>query len=243
MNIVEKIRKKQSNILGEDAITICFFGDSVTQGCFEDYKIAEDRLTSVCEYKSAYATRLGNILNFLYPKVQFNIINCGLSGTNATWSKKYVLKNVKRYKPDLTVVSFGLNDTYYGDKGIENYKKALRVMFEGISKAGSEIIFLTQNYMCDYVSPKIVDPHSKVIAEDLVRRQKSEVLKRYFDGAKEVCEEYGAKVCDIYGAWKKMNECGVDTTALLAGDPLNHPRREMHFYTAVKLAETIFGII
>ena len=41
--------------------------------------------------------------------------------------------------------------------------------------------------------------------------------------------------------WKKMQEGGVDTTDLLA-NYYNHPIRQFHYYTAVKIVETIFEL-
>ena len=83
MKIIEKIQKKTRDLNGKKAVTIAFLGDSVTQGCFECYKISEDAIETVFDYPSAYSTRLREILNILYPNTQINIINSGISGGNA----------------------------------------------------------------------------------------------------------------------------------------------------------------
>ena len=58
---------------------------------------------------------------------------------------------------------------------------------------------------------------------------------------KETAKKYGVKFCDMYSAWRKMAASGVDTTDLLA-NYYNHPIREFHYYTAIKIIETIFEI-
>ena len=49
----------------------------------------------------------------------------------------------------------------------------------------------------------------------------------------------GVACCDVYYFWKTLENGGVDTTELLA-NKLNHHSREMHYYMAIKLIETIF---
>jgi hypothetical protein len=39
--------------------------------------------------------------------------------------------------------------------------------------------------------------------------------------------------------WEKMISGGVDTTELLS-NKINHPIREIHYYMAIKLLETMF---
>ena len=92
--------------------------------------------------------------------------------------------------------------------------------------------------MCSYVRPSILDEIIKIVAERTVKAR--EYLKSYFDGAKEVCSEYGVEVIDLYAVWEKMAENGADTTLLLCND-LNHPIREYHYYVAIKLVEKVMG--
>ena len=64
------------------------------------------------------------------------------------------------------------------------------------------------------------------------------VLTAYFETAKKVCEKYNIKVCDMYEIWQKWHSLGVNITQLLANKS-NHPIREIHYYMAIKLMETI----
>ena len=65
------------------------------------------------------------------------------------------------------------------------------------------------------------------LAELFAKRQKEGVFDAYIEAAREVCKEEKVPLCDCYAIWKKMYECGVDTTNLLSNG-LNHPIREMH---------------
>ena len=65
-------------------------------------------------------------------------------------------------------------------------------------------------------------------------------MDRYMDAAKEAAEKCGAKVCDCYGAWKKLAADGVDVSALLC-NRINHPNAEMHQLFADMLFDTIMG--
>ena len=111
MKIVEKLKAKNTDILNSKPITIAFLGDSVTQGCFECYLTSETTLQTVFDYQNAYSTRLKEILNILYPSVQFNIINSGISGDGTTFGLERLERDIIAYNPDLCVVSFGLNDS------------------------------------------------------------------------------------------------------------------------------------
>ena len=66
-------------------------------------------------------------------------------------------------------------------------------------------------------------------------------LHIYFEKAKALCEKYNVKICDLHAVWEKLLSADVDTTELLA-NKLNHPIREMHYYMAIKLIETMFEI-
>ena len=240
MKIVEKLKAKK-NMNREKSVTIAFLGDSVTQGCFECYSTSETTLETVFDYKSAFSTRVREIINILYPQVQINIINSGISGGSAMNGYERLERDVICFNPDICVVSFGLNDSTLGEKGIENYKNALRNIFNKLSEKNIEIVFLTQNTMCTKESCHLTQPLFKDLAKQFSEIQNSQMLKKYFDHAISVCNEHGIKICDMYSIWEKMENYGVDTTEMLA-NKLNHPIREFHYYIAIKLVETMFDI-
>lgn len=238
MKIVELLKAKQADMRANKAVTIAFLGDSVTQGCFECYRETGGEIETVFDYPSAYSTRVREVLNRLYPKVQVNIINSGISGDGASRGLLRLERDVIDYHPDLAVISYGLNDSMGGLDKLDKYTDTLAQIFSALNEAGIETLFLTQNFMCDVESPHLGDdPKLKKVAEKAQRVQTEGVLKAYFEAAKRVCAEHGVRVCDLYAMWEKMSAAGVNTTDLLA-NYVNHPIREYHAYVAVKLVET-----
>ena len=241
MKIIEKIAQRQQDQYSIAPATIAFLGDSVTHGAFELFNYnGVAGMETTHEFPSAYPTRLREMLNFLYPKAQINIINAGIAGDNAKGGLKRLEQDVLQYKPDLVIVSFGLNDAGVGGlQGKDEYVKTIQEILLKIKESGAEAIYLTENYMNSRVSLKLAQSEYLTgVAKDCCITQNEGHLKAYFEAAKKMCSEINVPVCDIYHAWEMMEQCKVDTTSLLSNH-LNHPVRAMHYYTAVKLLEVI----
>jgi lysophospholipase L1-like esterase len=240
MKIAQLIKTKTLDRFGAKPVTVAFLGDSVTHGCFELYRVGKEGLETVFEIDKAYSTRFKEILNKIYPATQINVINSGISGDTTEGALKRVDRDILSFNPDLVVVSLGLNDCCtMGAEGVEKYKENLSNIFKKINEKGIEIIFITQNDMCDYVRPSISDEIMKIVAERTVKAREN--LKSYFDGAKEVAKKYGVEVIDLFSVWGKLKDLGADTTMLLSND-INHPIREYHYYMAIKLVEKVLGL-
>lgn len=239
MEIIKKITEKGQRPLETKAPTIAFFGDSVTQGCFELYEKPGRQLGTVCDAKNVYHNRVKEILAYLYPDAPINIINAGISGDNATEALKRIERDILCYKPDLTVVCFGLNDSYFGMDNLENYCNSLISIFDQIKNTGSEIIFMTPNMMNTTISAGISPAFATGNAEGTMRIQNEGIFDRFLDEAKAICEAKGISVCDCYGKWKLLSESGVNVTELLS-NKINHPTREMHWLFAGMLVNTMF---
>lgn len=240
MKIMEKLNAKQ-NMGPNPPVTIAFLGDSVTQGCFECYTLENDRIETVFDYSSAYSTRLREILSLLYPRVQVNIINSGISGDSSVGGLKRLERDVLRYNPDLVVVSFGLNDCCNAAISLECYRETLCEIFRRIRETGAEVIFLTQNFMNTYPSYRNPNAALREASKNFMEFQLSGQLKQYMRTAASAAKEWGVKVCDLHSVWEKMAEYGVDTTELLS-NKINHPIREFHYYMAIKLLEAMMEL-
>ena len=240
MRITELLKNKEQNRRINKAATIVFIGDSVTQGCFECYTKNDSSIETIFDYRSAYSTRVGDILHMLYPSAQVNIINSGISGDNAVGGNERFERDVLSYNPDLVVISFGLNDCGAGKDGISKYTTALEEMFSALKERNIEAVFLTENTMCTRTSVHLKEDKFISLSQGFAARQNSGLLREYFVAAKKCCEKYDVKVCDLYSAWETMETAGVNTTELLA-NKLNHPTREMHYYMAMKIVETFFA--
>lgn len=239
MKIVEKLAKKNDDIFGAEPVTVVFFGDSVTHGCFECFIDEKGNVDTVFERNNSYAVKTGNILSALYPRAQINIINSGLSGGSAKTGLARIERDVLKYNPDLVVVNFALNDCMAGVGFAEEYGREMEEIFFRIKEIGAEAILLTPNSMCGYASKKINEPALKNIAEAAAKIMKENVLAAFVDRAKSAAEKYGVAVCDAFSLWQSMSAGGVNTTELLA-NYINHPTRDMQTLFAYKIVETMF---
>ena len=240
MKIIEKINLKQQNLSANAPATIVFLGDSVTQGCFECYMTGPNSLETVFDYPSAYSTRIREMFAILYPNAQVNIIDSGISGDGTMGGVARLERDVLAYKPDLVVVSYGLNDAALGGMdGLDGYGKRLEEIFNRVTATGAECIFLTENMMNTKTSCHLKDALFIQLAEQFAKVENDGVLEAYFNRAKDVAKECGVRVCDCYAKWKKMQAGGVDTTELLS-NKLNHPIRPLHYLFAFSLMETMF---
>ena len=241
MKFLEKLAAKEQDLYGAPPVTVAFLGDSVTNGCFELYLTGENRFDTVFERHNSYAARLVRMLNHLYPRAQINLVNAGVSGDTAAGGAKRLARDVLPFRPDLTVVCFGLNDCMAGAEAEKAaaYCSALRTIFIRLQESGSEVIFMTPNRMCDYVAADIRSEPERQGAAVTAAAVAEGRQEQYAAAAKAVAEECGVTVCDCYARWQKLHAAGVDTTALLC-NRINHPAREMHDLFAVSLLETLF---
>ncbi len=240
MEIINKIAQRQKDPNKGELPKIAFFGDSVTQGCFEIY-MKGNSIETIYDPSSAYHKYFSDILSELFPSVPVSIINAGISGDSTKGALLRIQRDVLSQKPDLTVVCFGLNDCV--SRGItyaQQYADNLKNMFTQLIENGSEVIFMTPNMMCTEVSCHIKDEKLISTAKDVAKAQNDGVLTEFLERAKKAAEECGVRVCDVYSKWMRINECGVDTTELLSNS-INHPTRQMNKLFAYSLIETIFN--
>ena len=241
MKIINKIVAKADGMtLAKTPIpTIAFLGDSVTQGCFEEFMSAEKCSDTVFDQSAVYHNLLKQMLSHIYPKAAVSIINAGISGDNSTGGLARLERDVLSHKPDLTVVCFALNDSTWGMNGLERYENNLRQIFQKLQETGSEVIFMTPNMLGTRVLYTLKFPILRDFMETLAKIQNEGILDAYVDTARRVAKECGVPVCDVYAKWKKMASYGTDTTLLLC-DGMNHPIRPMHWLFAHSLLETMF---
>ena len=239
MKVTEKLAAKMRDLEGAPAVKISFLGDSVTQGCFEVYKTGETSLMPVFDPAAAYPARLGSMLEKMYPGTTVHILNAGQSGCDAKAGLERLERDVLIFRPDLTVVCFGLNDSSRGIDNLQTYRACMREIFTKLMQAGTEVIFLTPNGMNRYVSPLIVDPFTRSLAEHFREIMQGDVFDAFMQAGIEEAKSCKVSVCDFYAKWRAQEEGGADMTALLANH-MNHPVREVHALLAASLVDTIF---
>lgn len=241
LNFINKIQNKLKDNYEFPGVTVAFFGDSVTQGCFELYYKSEKELETIFDKQSAYHKYFADIFSVICPSVPVNIINAGISGDSVQHALPRLKRDVLNHNPDLVVVCFGLNDSGEGLEKLSAYTDGLRTMFEKIIASGSEVIFMTPNMKCTSVSCHITDDLIKEIARTSAKNQCDGVMDKYVESAIGVCNSMNIPVCDCYKKWKRLSQCGIDITELLS-NKINHPTRDMNFLFAYSLVETIFEI-
>lgn len=240
MKIIELIAKKSHNLKENKIPTIAFFGDSVTQGCFEFYETEEGTIETIFDKEYTYHKKMEEILSLLFPNVPLNIINAGISGDSAEGGLQRLHRDVLAHNPDLVIVCYGLNDVNNGEEGIQQYGCDLKEIFNQIIMSGSELIFMTPNMMNKYVSRKIEKDIFINIAKKTEEIQNSGLLEKYLEEGKHVALECGAKICDVYTKWKTLDKYGVNTTELLS-NYINHPSRKMNSLFSISLLEVMFS--
>ena len=226
MKITDKIGLDFHGLHEHGAITIAFFGDSVTHGCFGPDEI---------DYDAGYPNILRKMLHGVRNYVPINIINAAIGGTTAHHSLKRMQAQVFDHHPDLLIVCFGLNDV---NGSLENYVDSLKVIFEKSIADGVDTIFMTPNMLNTYVAEDTEQRYFEY-AHKTADMQNGGRMDTYMNAAKELAISMGVSVCDCYGEWKELSKT-TDTTKLLA-NRINHPTREMHQLFAKKLFDIIFA--
>lgn len=202
---------------------IVFFGDSVTEGCFEIVRI-NGVLEVVKDITSCYVTILSDKIDDYAGKGVYEYVNAGISGNSLDDGIKRIEKDVLSLKPYLVVICFGLNDI--SKRNARDFGKKLAKTFGLLKDASIKTVFMTPNCLNEYVSPLC---HKELyhMAEDHAACQNGGVVDEYVAEMKRQCEEYGVVCVDAYEKWKKLKKYGIDTTSLLCNH-INHPKREMH---------------
>ena len=219
--------------------TAAFLGDSITQGVFELYPTEDGGFGPIFDYENVYHSQFKKKLNHLFPCARINIINAGSNGTDAKYGFERLERDVLKYSPDLVVVCFGANDCGRGEEGLETYATSLENIFDTVTSRGAEVIFLTPNTMAKYPVKETFSFPGIEITEKIVSLETKGYAEIYFEKAREICKKKNVPLCDCRKIWQKLEQNGVNTTALLSNH-LNHPDRVMHGLFAGKLIELLF---
>lgn len=226
MKIFDLIQAHNKDFAGTSPVLLAFLGDSVTHGCFEVYETGTGGIDCQYDYDNVYHARLRRKIAQLYPRATVNILDAGVSGDGTKGGLARIERDVLRFSPDFVCVSYGLNDACQGLSYLDTYAENLRKIFGILKEKGIETVFLSENMMASYVRHDVA-PILVRIATDMHPVQTNGTLTKFFERAKQVCEECGVPYVDAYGKWMWMAEHGVDTTMLLS-NAINHPTREMH---------------
>lgn len=201
-------------------ITIVALGDSVTMGCMADGEF---------DFENVYHARLKRMLQERYPGVVFNVINSGVAGDTAAGALSRLERDVLRYSPDVVLVSFGLNDSAAGPMGVFSFKRSIGAIFNRLTtQVVTDVVVLTPNFFNTRDNDRVSEKHRQQgLHQTFMERQQRGVLKAYAQALRETAYRADIDVADVYMVWQRLQEAGVDTTAMLANG-LNHPTAEAH---------------
>lgn len=253
MDIHEKLK-------GRQPVKIAFFGDSVTQGCFEGDWSPEDQ-------QYVYHTRFCNMLREKYPHSRIEVINAGTGGNTAGMGLYRIQKDVLDAEPDFCVVCFGINDTsccalnrltirmaFAKDmlaamepnmdrtafallkrcKPREAYRYAMEGILDKLEETHIPAMVLTPNRMS--LVP-LKDRHNPAYLLSAVNGYltKNGTMDKMMDIARSVAEAHSVPVADGYAHWKTLEAQGMVTEKSYANGT-NHPTRDLH----QELAKVLF---
>ena len=197
-------------------LTLCFFGDSITQGCFA-YGEPPD-------YVAVYHEVLRRRLAAAYPQMPVNVLSAARRGDNLAMGLERIERDVLAHRPDVTFVCFGANDAWGDDPAL--FGRRLTEAIERITAVGSRVVLMTQHHMNKRLSPD-VHPDLTEVARRMAERQNGGIVASFFAETRRVAAERDLPLCDVWARYDEMEKEGVDTDALLA-NRINHPTREVH---------------
>lgn len=210
---------------------IVFFGDSVTEGCFELYPTSYG-FETVRRPDKAYPSLITRTLKEKYGE---NIIsvNAGRSGDSSKNGLERTERDVLSHKPDIVTIAFGLNDIFRP----EHFEKSINGILEKITASGAKTVLVTPNMLNTYIHEETL-PSALKVARIAMAAQTDGTLDQIYLQSLSAAERFGAEVCDVYLFWKNLYSQGVDITSLLV-NKINHPCEKMHIKTAEMLLQTI----
>ena len=203
---------------------IIFFGDSITESCFELFANPAGGINVIKDADSGYPLLVTNRLKKFLPDAKIEMINAGIGGNTSEDGLKRVEKDVIEKCPDITVVCFGLNDV--ANTKPENYGENMAQIFKIRRNANIQTVFMTPNMVNTYVHPLTLDILNET-AEKCAACQNNGTMDLFIQKGLESALNNDAVICDVYSVWKKLKNYGVDTTELLC-NYINHPIRQMH---------------
>ena len=188
---------------------IAFFGDSVTEGCFEIIRI-NGQLEVIRDYPNCFRTLVENKLRQSYPNKEFEFFNFGFSGRDTSGAVEVVPEIISK-NVDLVIMCFGLND--FANQNVELFKSNLSSIYERFIARNIKVVFMTHNMVNKYVNNE--EPiELKEFASTCASLQNNGGVDLFVEAEKEIAAKYNVPVIDVYAKWKELESDGIDTSLL-----------------------------
>lgn len=225
-------------ILNGENVKLCFFGDSITEGCFE---FNEDFSDTTFKRELGYPVKLQKLIKEKIGK-DVEIINAGKSGNNTVKALKRFKNDVLDKNPDFVLIMFGSNDVvniYMKQFDQTTYLTNMKYFFDTLKEKGIEVAYMSPSMMATRDTGKLVNTKYQETLQDCIKIQNDGTVDKFFEDIMTKCHEWDIPVVDVYSKWKKLQDEGVDVTDLLVND-VNHPTEEMHNLFALEIYNKMF---
>lgn len=225
-------------IINNEKVSLCFFGDSITEGCFE---FNDDCSDTSFKRDLSYPYKLQSLIKERLGK-DVHIINAGKSGNNTIKALRRFNSDVISRKPDFCLIMFGSNDVVnieWGEFNQKTYLDNMTYIFNTLRENNIEIACMTPSMMATVDKGTLNNTKYYDMLQDCIRIQTNGTVDKFFEDLKKLCQKMNVPVIDVYSIWKKKYDEGEDITALLAND-VNHPIEKMHDLFAEEIYKVMF---
>ena len=249
-------------LYAQEPVRIAFFGDSVTQGCFEGDPMPED-------VPYVYSSRFCRMLQNQYPGAEIELINAGVGGDSSGMGLFRIQKDVIEKNPDLCIVCFGINDStccamnrvlihskmakdvlaqvkdkmdpaafalMAQSKVKDAYRYSMDAILSILEDHQIPAIVLTPNRMSLWPITKPSDPLFILSIINTIIT-KNGTMDSMIAIAREVAAEHCVPIADGDKHWKELESKGRITRSSYVNGT-NHPSRELHQELADVLYQT-----
>jgi acyl-CoA thioesterase-1 len=207
--------------MGEDAMRLVFFGDSIFFG----------------QYISSHLTwvsRIGAELHREAGPREIMVSNSSVNGNTTRLALERIGNDLQLYRPDVVLIQFGLNDCncWLSDEGhprvsIRAYSANLHEIIDRARLFGAGMVLLATNHLTQPHGP--LERKQAANAKGTYRAR----IREYNEVTRRVAESSGSSLIDVEKAWIDGPEKAGRGEAMLAPDGLHLSLEGHDFYFQV----------
>lgn len=160
----DKVSRFLSKLKNKKETNLVFFGDSITVGCNAS---GTEYGGNKPPYTESWPVMVHKYLENKY-QTKINYVNTSVGGTNSVWAEENYQERVNKYKPDLLVLAFGMND---GVMPKEEHIKHILEIINGVKRENPcvEIVLISttvpnyeSNWFIDGMHPTYIEEYLKL---------------------------------------------------------------------------------
>lgn len=189
------LRRTKSMLKNGEAIKICFYGDSITEGC------DGSKAMGIEPFVPGWPSLFCETLEKKYGS-SFEIINTAVGGKRTDWGLECVEERLANYKPDIAVVAFGMND---GTEKVhaDVFRENIKAMKERVLAKNKDTEFI-------FIATTLANPES--VFDGYQREYYDELVKCADD-------------CDVVVNMTNIHSCLLERKRFIdmTGNNINHP--------------------